>query len=830
MDYSDTITITVSDFDLNKDSKAKDTVIINTTVMCVDGTLRKHAAAFDQTAIYYAKLTETGENTGVFTGTITATWDNGSVDHSVDGNVLWMLKGDKARIVYKDTAPVRENTWTVDIVVSEPSIELDKASYPLGATVKVTITDNNLNDKSDAKEIYTSGSLPGIADGVPHNSAVMITVTNSSGVFKNVTLPAAKDRIVETGTDTGVFELKFSLADVGANEPGASIKVEFYDGIYDRKVGYTASVAAHTAEVVLDRAGYYIDHKIVVTIKDPDLNLNPDSAESHTFWYTTSHVTGKYVISLTDTQSFGYTTAITGWETGPDTGEFVIKYFDLTGILSANDLGGTIQVMYNDTAGAGGGWTNVTVSASITANTGTVELDKSTYPINATVYVTVTDPDLNRDPDSVDNTGTRVKWWTTTMGEAGAQTVTLYETGPNTGVFTGTFKLAGANVRQGDTLYVRYTDAHDAAYTSDVKIDKTASVYVTTGKVYFDKKVYPMFAKVTIYVEDPDMNWDPVSKQSVTITVKSSLETESSVTATETEADSGVFKATIVVKPDDVYTTAVAGDGILRCSKSGDTIVAIYTDERTAEGGTNVQIQATATVKQFTAEIWFEKDRYNMGEEAVVWVYDPDANQNPDLKDSITIRVYSDQDPAGMTVNAVENGTSTGYFKATIIPSTSTVGNKIMAEYGGTVYAKYTDYTPEGETGTKRSVSVSDSFIVGALVEYPVPASEPSIIDPTTGQPTTPEVGKTVSIASTITNEDVVAKSFTYFVQIKDATGTVIYLAWMSGTLEPGQSLTPALGWTPSEAGNYTVEVYVWKSLAEPIPYSLVQTITVTVS
>jgi hypothetical protein len=81
-----------------------------------------------------------------------------------------------------------------------------------------------------------------------------------------------------------------------------------------------------------------------------------------------------------------------------------------------------------------------------------------------------------------------------------------------------------------------------------------------------------------------------------------------------------------------------------------------------------------------------------------------------------------------------------------------------------------------------------------------------------------------------VKNVDVVSKTFTAIFKVKDASGVTISISWVTGTLAPGQELTPGVSWTPSAAGTYTVEVLVVKTLAEPTPYSDIQTKTLTVS
>ncbi len=63
-------------------------------------------------------------------------------------------------------------------------------------------------------------------------------------------------------------------------------------------------------------------------------------------------------------------------------------------------------------------------------------------------------------------------------------------------------------------------------------------------------------------------------------------------------------------------------------------------------------------------------------------------------------------------------------------------------------------------------------------------------------------------------------QAFAYLVQIQDANGVTVSLAWITGSLSPGQSFSPALSWIPSQSGTYTATVFVWESVDNPTALS----------
>ena len=95
------------------------------------------------------------------------------------------------------------------------------------------------------------------------------------------------------------------------------------------------------------------------------------------------------------------------------------------------------------------------------------------------------------------------------------------------------------------------------------------------------------------------------------------------------------------------------------------------------------------------------------------------------------------------------------------------------------------------------------------------------IADQTSSQLSNVSTGQLVMVQSVVRNNQETVQTFAYIVQIKDSNGIVVKLEAVEGVLPAGKSFTVGISWTPEEAGNYTSEVYVWKSLMEPVPLSL---------
>ncbi|HEX9845738.1 MAG TPA: hypothetical protein VGA92_04665 [Candidatus Nitrosotenuis sp.] len=80
----------------------------------------------------------------------------------------------------------------------------------------------------------------------------------------------------------------------------------------------------------------------------------------------------------------------------------------------------------------------------------------------------------------------------------------------------------------------------------------------------------------------------------------------------------------------------------------------------------------------------------------------------------------------------------------------------------------------------------------------------------------TVEVGKQIQIAADLKNNQDVKQDFAYIVQIQNEDGVIVSLAWITGTLAPAQSFTPALSWIPNEEGRYEATIFVWESINNP--------------
>ena len=95
----------------------------------------------------------------------------------------------------------------------------------------------------------------------------------------------------------------------------------------------------------------------------------------------------------------------------------------------------------------------------------------------------------------------------------------------------------------------------------------------------------------------------------------------------------------------------------------------------------------------------------------------------------------------------------------------------------------------------------------------------------------TASVNEKIEISMDFTNDTEVQQPFALIVQIKDSNNTTISLSHVTGMLGAGQTLDQILSYTPTEAGTYTVEKFLWDNFADPTALTdEKETFTLTVS
>ncbi|MFD0681671.1 MULTISPECIES: beta strand repeat-containing protein [unclassified Paenibacillus] len=282
--YNEAVTVTLTDNDLNLDANA--TEIAKVKVSSPDD-----AAGFDLT------LTETGINSGVFSGTFT-------MQDATDAGLskIKVTNANAAVVTYND---LRDGTGAVALLTQSTTrkdhvsgtVSVDKSVAAVGETITVTVDDADFKDNLALGETIT---------------VLVTSPANPTGVNLNLTEAA------DTGVFTGTFSIGTSSGGLIDAVNGATVTVTYTDAITANNSinqPVTASLQRKdtmTGVVTIDRTNTGGQEIIEVTLNDTDLNTDAmakETAELH-------------VYSASDPIGFNLTVTETDVNTGVFKGKF----------------------------------------------------------------------------------------------------------------------------------------------------------------------------------------------------------------------------------------------------------------------------------------------------------------------------------------------------------------------------------------------------------------------------------------------------------------------------------------------------------------------------
>ena len=230
----------------------------------------------------------------------------------------------------------------------------------------------------------------------------------------------------------------------------------------------------------------------------------------------------------------------------------------------------------------------------------------------------------------------------------------------------------------------------------------------------------------------------------------------------------------------------------------------------------------SALIRWNIGEVNFQNPTYFVGDDAHIQVIDPDMNINPEIIDKIDLKVTSDSDAAGIVATATETNEASGVFEATIsfTQTQTSSGNRLFANPGDVLHAKYTDYT------LPRPYSISDDLEITSLSKFASnisPIERISISDNFISDSLGNVLGdlssnEQVQVVGAIQSNQNFGQDFVFLLQITNPKGTIVSLSWINGRLEPNQYLELSQSWIPQQSGEFVIEIFVWDSLLDPIP------------
>ena len=622
---SDEVTITLTDADLNTDSGAKEIYQITHTADDVDDLVTLEIAGSaceadddtDTAGISEVSLRETADDSGVFEGTFEVPSKCG--DTKTTGESISATYDD-----FRDeTGGGNEWTDSATIRADTGSVSLDRSVYPIPTaadiandieatkvTVTVSVDDSDENTSSSSREKITGVTMKLDGDDI-------LTGT---------------EELEETDSDSGIFETTVELDSTANRGSGNNIEQgDIITATYTDKsdasgnintVSDSATFDLRNAVLQSDKSTYVIGQDALITLIEPDLNLDSSTVDS------VDLVRIAWESDAADTHlknpDFGAVPQSLR-ETGDNTGIFQVVITipeDLSDDDGSSDKeplarGESITITYNDRSPSGANTVgdddrDVELNIETSDFGATVELDQNVYTWTDKVFITIVASDYNFDSNIVDEIGSEDKGEITVRTRGNdLEQYRLAETGPDTGVFTGELVLTGQNSEIDDgsptgrttpdegagptngELEAKSSDGLSVSFDfSDGQAPIVASALIrwNVGEVQWLEASYAATGSGIVRVIDPDMNLNPDAVDNLDLVVYSETFVGGiDLTVTETQEASGIFEGTVEFDPE------TASQGHRLQVTEGDIITAAYDDVTTPDGD-DLEIAATTLI------------------------------------------------------------------------------------------------------------------------------------------------------------------------------------------------------------------------------------------
>jgi hypothetical protein len=535
--------------------------------------------------------------------------------------------------------------------------------------------------------------------------------------------------------------------------------------------------------------------------------------------------------------------------------------------------GDILQVEYTDPADASGDVNTVTDSATFDLRNGVLQSDKSVYIIGSDMILTLIEPDFDLDNDAAETYDLDLIEWdsdaaTVTMGNNDGESAAFdpeptdfRETGDSTGIFQIVIEipeeLQNDRLERGEEIVLEYTDwgPSGSDFVGDEDEDVNLTIYTSNfgATVELDQKVYTWTDKVYITIVAPDHNFDSDLIDEIgntdldPIKVSTRGDDIDNYKLVETGTDTGIFTGEVILtgfthdadgdtttgdaNGNDVISTASSGngptDGLLSADDDdGITVSFEFSEDETVVG--------SALIRWNIGEVQWLEASYPASGTGVVRVIDPDMNLDPEAVDNFDVDVWSDSDAGGIDLTVTETNEATGIFEGTVFFTVTdeSSGHRLRVAEGDTVTAEYEDNTLPDPYTTADELDITATSLIGTVVPplERAPASNCRVVDAFGNTLSSVAVDQQVQITCDVANGQDREQPFAYLIQIQDANGVTVSLAWITGSLTAGQSFSPALSWIPEGSGSFDVTAFVWESVDNPTALSPPQDISITVN
>ena len=438
--------------------------------------------------------------------------DRFSTPSDDDGSNYCILQGDILQVEYTDPADASGDPNTVTdsatFDLRNGVIQADKSVYIIGSDMILTLIEPDFDLDNDQAETYDLDLIEWDSDAATLSMGDMGgEESNNGAAFDPEPL-----NFRETGDSTGIFQVVIEIPEELDNDPlerGEEIVLEYTDwgpsgsdyvGDEDEDVNLTVFTSNFGATIELDQKVYTWTDKVYITIVAPDHNFDGDLVDEIG---NTDRDPIKVATRGADIDN--YKLVETGTDTGIFTGEVILTGFEhdadgdsttgtdgndvsnrsaqgegpTDGLLPTDDDDGlTVSFEFSEDE-------TVIGSALVRWNIGEAQWLEASYPAVGTGVVRIIDPDMNLNPEAVDNFAVDVFSDT----DAGGIDLTVTETNEATGLFEGTvfFTITDDSsghrlrVSEGDTVTADYEDnTLPAPYTTADELDITATSLIGT--------------------------------------------------------------------------------------------------------------------------------------------------------------------------------------------------------------------------------------------------------------------------------------------------------------------------------------------------------------
>ncbi|MDH3611090.1 MAG: hypothetical protein OEM79_04935 [Nitrosopumilus sp.] len=525
--------------------------------------------------------------------------------------------------------------------------------------------------------------------------------------------------------------------------------------------------------------------------------------------------------------------------------------------------GDILQVEYTDPADASGDPNTVTDSATFDLRNGVLQSDKSVYIIGSDMILTLIEPDFDLDNDTAETYDLDLVEWdsdaaTVSMGDAGGEDAAFdpeptdfRETGDSTGIFQIVIEipeeLANDRLERGEEIVLEYTDwgPSGSDFVGDEDEDVNLTLFTSNfgATVELDQKVYTWTDKAFITIVAPDHNFDGDLVDEIgeseldPIKVSTRGSDLDNYKLVETGTDTGIFTGEVILTgfthdaDGDTTTGDANGNDVVSRSPSGngptDGLLPADDDDGLTvsfEFSEDETVVGSALVRWNIGEVQWLEASYPASGTGVIRVIDPDMNLDPEAVDNFDVDTWSDSDAGGIDLTVTETNEATGIFEGTVFFTITdeSSGHRLRVAEGDTVTAEYEDNTLPDPYTTADELDITATSLIGTVVPplERAPAANCRVVDAFGNSLSSVSVDQQVQITCDVANGQDREQAFAYLIQVQDSDGVTVSLAWITGSLSPGQSFSPALSWIPTAADAYDITAFVWESVDNPTALS----------